>query len=77
MDLVGRKLGQEHGRAFKSFAELVRFDIAERSGLGDNDGFAPLFKPHLRTLKQQRAGSSGMDRLTRIMLEPRPIPSWN
>ena len=47
MDLVGRKLPRDGGRAIRSFFELVGKDIAEAKAAGDPAGVAAALEPAL------------------------------
>jgi alkylation response protein AidB-like acyl-CoA dehydrogenase len=51
MDLVGRKLPREGGRAVRLFFELVGKDIAEASAAGDPSGIAAALEPALADLQ--------------------------
>jgi hypothetical protein len=51
MDLVGRKLPKDGGRAVRSFFELVRGDIAEARQRGDSAGVAAALEPALQDLQ--------------------------
>ena len=51
MDLVGRKLPREGGRAVRSFFELVGRDIAEARAAGDPAGIAAALEPALGDLQ--------------------------
>jgi alkylation response protein AidB-like acyl-CoA dehydrogenase len=51
MDLVGRKLPREGGRAVRSFFELVGRDIAEAKAAGDPAGIAAALEPALQDLQ--------------------------
>jgi hypothetical protein len=51
MDLVGRKLPREGGRAVRAFFELVGKDIAEARGAGDPAGVAAALEPALHDLQ--------------------------
>jgi alkylation response protein AidB-like acyl-CoA dehydrogenase len=51
MDLVGRKLPKDGGRAVRSFFELVGRDIAEASSAGDPSGVAAALEPALQDLQ--------------------------
>jgi alkylation response protein AidB-like acyl-CoA dehydrogenase len=51
MDLVGRKLPKEGGRAVRSFFELVGRDIAEAKRAGDPSGVAAALGPALQDLQ--------------------------
>jgi alkylation response protein AidB-like acyl-CoA dehydrogenase len=51
MDLVGRKLPREGGRAVRSFFELVGRDIAEAKDAGDPGGIASALEPALQDLQ--------------------------
>jgi alkylation response protein AidB-like acyl-CoA dehydrogenase len=51
MDLVGRKLPKEGGRAVRAFFELLGKDIAEAKGAGDAAGIAAALEPALADLQ--------------------------
>jgi hypothetical protein len=51
MDLVGRKLPREGGRAVRAFFELVGGDIAEAKAGGDPAGVAAALEPALQDLQ--------------------------
>jgi len=51
MDLVGRKLPREGGRAVRAFFELVGSDIAEARAAGDPAGVAAALEPALGDLQ--------------------------
>ena len=51
MDLVGRKLPKDGGRAVRSFFELVGRDIAEAKQAGDAAGIAAALEPALQDLQ--------------------------
>jgi hypothetical protein len=51
MDLVGRKLPREGGRAIRSFLEIVGRDIAEAKQAGDLAGVAAALEPALQDLQ--------------------------
>jgi alkylation response protein AidB-like acyl-CoA dehydrogenase len=51
MDLVGRKLPKDGGRAVRSFFELVGRDIAEARSAGDPSGVAAALEPALQDLQ--------------------------
>src|SRR5690348_14563124 len=51
MDLVGRKLPREGGRAIRSFFEIVGRDIAEAKQAGDPAGVAAALEPALQDLQ--------------------------
>ncbi|WP_341633434.1 acyl-CoA dehydrogenase C-terminal domain-containing protein [Sphingomonas agri] len=51
MDLVGRKLPREGGRAVRSFFALVGGDIAEAKRAGDPGGIAAALEPALQDLQ--------------------------
>jgi alkylation response protein AidB-like acyl-CoA dehydrogenase len=51
MDLVGRKLPKDGGRAVRSFFELVGHDIAEAKQAGDPAGVAAALEPALQDLQ--------------------------
>jgi alkylation response protein AidB-like acyl-CoA dehydrogenase len=51
MDLVGRKLPKDGGRAVRAFFELVGRDIAEAKQAGDPAGVAAALEPALRDLQ--------------------------
>ena len=51
MDLVGRKLPKDGGRAIRAFFELVGRDIAEAKAAGDPAGVANLLEPALADLQ--------------------------
>jgi alkylation response protein AidB-like acyl-CoA dehydrogenase len=51
MDLVGRKLPREGGRAVRAFFELVGGDIAEAKAAGDPGGVASALEPALQDLQ--------------------------
>ncbi len=51
MDLVGRKLPKDGGRAVRVFLELVRRDIAEAKAAGDPAGVAASLEPALGDLQ--------------------------
>jgi hypothetical protein len=55
MDLVGRKLPREGGRAVRSFFELVARDIAEAKAAGDPTGVAGALGPALQDLQAATA----------------------
>src|SRR3982750_1300380 len=48
MDLVGRKLPKDGGRAVRAFFELVRSDIADAKAAGDPAGVASALEPPLQ-----------------------------
>jgi alkylation response protein AidB-like acyl-CoA dehydrogenase len=50
MDLVGRKLPKDGGRAVRAFFELVGRDIAEAKAAGDPSGVAAALEPALQDL---------------------------
>jgi hypothetical protein len=50
MDLVGRKLPKDGGRAVRAFMEMVGRDIAEAKGGGDPAGVAAALEPALQDL---------------------------
>jgi alkylation response protein AidB-like acyl-CoA dehydrogenase len=52
MDLVGRKLPREGGRAVRAFLQLVGSDIAEAKAAGDPAGVAAALDPALADLSQ-------------------------
>ncbi len=52
MDLVGRKLGKDGGRAIRAFFELVGREIAEAKAAGDPAGVAAALAPALGDLTQ-------------------------
>jgi alkylation response protein AidB-like acyl-CoA dehydrogenase len=51
MDLVGRKLPREGGRAVRAFFELVGGDIADAKGAGDPAGVAAALEPAVADLQ--------------------------
>jgi len=51
MDLVGRKLPREGGRAIRTFFEVVGKDIAESKAAGDPAGIAAALEPALQDLQ--------------------------
>jgi alkylation response protein AidB-like acyl-CoA dehydrogenase len=51
MDLVGRKLPKDGGRAIRAFFELVGRDIAEAKAAGDPSGVAAALEPALQDLQ--------------------------
>jgi alkylation response protein AidB-like acyl-CoA dehydrogenase len=51
MDLVGRKLPREGGRAVRAFFDLVSRDIADAKAEGDPSGVAAALEPALRDLQ--------------------------
>jgi len=51
MDLVGRKLPKDGGRAVRAFFELVGRDIAEAKAAGDPAGVAAALEPALQDLQ--------------------------
>ncbi|MFL6722459.1 MAG: acyl-CoA dehydrogenase C-terminal domain-containing protein [Sphingomonas sp.] len=51
MDLVGRKLPKDGGRAVRAFFELVGRDIADAKGAGDPAGVAAALEPALDDLQ--------------------------
>jgi alkylation response protein AidB-like acyl-CoA dehydrogenase len=51
MDLVGRKLPKDGGRAVRAFFELVGRDIADAKGAGDPAGAAAALEPALADLQ--------------------------
>src|SRR3954465_7797168 len=51
MDLVGRKLPKDGGRAVRTFFELVGRDIAEAKAAGDAAGLAVALEPALKDLQ--------------------------
>src|SRR3954453_14876082 len=51
MDLVGRKLPKEGGRAVRAFFELVGGDIADAKAAGDPSGVAAALEPALQDLQ--------------------------
>ncbi len=51
MDLVGRKLPREGGRAIRSFFEIVGKDIADAKASGDPAGVAGALEPALQDLQ--------------------------
>ncbi len=51
MDLVGRKLPREKGRAVRTFFELVSRDIADAKGAGDPAAVAAALEPALQDLQ--------------------------
>jgi alkylation response protein AidB-like acyl-CoA dehydrogenase len=51
MDLVGRKLPRENGRAIRAFFELVAQDIAGSKAAGDPSGIASALEPALQDLQ--------------------------
>jgi len=51
MDLVGRKLPKDGGRAVRTFFELVGSDIAEAKQSGDPSGIAAALEPALQDLQ--------------------------
>jgi alkylation response protein AidB-like acyl-CoA dehydrogenase len=51
MDLVGRKLPKDGGRAVRSFFELVGREIAEAKAAGDPSGVAAALEPALQDLQ--------------------------
>ncbi|HWC55462.1 MAG TPA: acyl-CoA dehydrogenase C-terminal domain-containing protein, partial [Sphingomicrobium sp.] len=51
MDLVGRKLPRENGRAIRAFFELVGREIAEAKADGDPAGVASALEPALQDLQ--------------------------
>jgi hypothetical protein len=50
MDLVGRKLPKDGGRAIRAFLELVGRDIADAKAAGDPAGVAAALEPALADL---------------------------
>src|SRR6476469_6177119 len=51
MDLVGRKLPKDGGRAVRAFFELLAHDIAEAKSAGDPAGVAAALEPALKDLQ--------------------------
>jgi hypothetical protein len=51
MDLVGRKLPREGGRAVRTFLQLLGSDIAEAKAAGDPAGVAAALEPALSDLQ--------------------------
>jgi hypothetical protein len=51
MDLVGRKLPRESGRAIRTFFEVVSKDIADAETAGDPAGIAAALRPALQDLQ--------------------------
>ena len=51
MDLVGRKLPRDGGRAIRSFFEVVGKDIADAKAAGDPAGIAAALEPALQDLQ--------------------------
>jgi hypothetical protein len=51
MDLVGRKLPKDGGRAVRAFFQLVGKEIAEAKGAGDPAGVAAALEPALGDLQ--------------------------
>jgi hypothetical protein len=51
MDLVGRKLPREGGRAVRAYFELVGTDIADAKSAGDPGGVAVALEPALADLQ--------------------------
>jgi alkylation response protein AidB-like acyl-CoA dehydrogenase len=51
MDLVGRKLPKDGGRAVRAFFELVARDIADAKAAGDPSGVAAAMEPALQDLQ--------------------------
>ena len=51
MDLVGRKLAKDGGRAIRAFFELVGHDVAEAKAAGDAAGVAAALEPALADLQ--------------------------
>ena len=51
MDLVGRKLPKDGGRAVRTYFEIVGRDIAEAKGAGDPGGVAAALEPALADLQ--------------------------
>jgi alkylation response protein AidB-like acyl-CoA dehydrogenase len=51
MDLVGRKLPKDGGRAVRAFFELVAREIAEANAVGDPAGVASALEPALQDLQ--------------------------
>jgi hypothetical protein len=51
MDLVGRKLPKDGGRAVRAFFELVGHDIAQAKAAGDAAGVAAALEPALQDLQ--------------------------
>jgi hypothetical protein len=51
MDLVGRKLPKDNGRAVRAFFELVSRDIADAKSAGDPAGVAAALEPALGDLQ--------------------------
>src|SRR4029079_8419314 len=51
MDLVGRKLPKDGGRAVRAFFEIVGRDIADARAAGDPAGVAALLEPALGDLQ--------------------------
>jgi alkylation response protein AidB-like acyl-CoA dehydrogenase len=51
MDLVGRKLPKDNGRAVRAFFEIVGRDIADAKAAGDPAGVAALLEPALGDLQ--------------------------
>ena len=51
MDLVGRKLPKDGGRAVRAFFELVSRDIADAKSAGDTAGVAAALEPALKDLQ--------------------------
>src|SRR5439155_9104124 len=51
MDLVGRKLPKDGGRAVRTFFELVGNDMADAKAAGDPAGIAAALEPALKDLQ--------------------------
>src|SRR5919112_2070835 len=51
MDLVGRKLPKDNGRAVRAFFEMLGRDIAEAKGAGDPAGVAAALEPAVQDLQ--------------------------
>src|SRR5690348_5656710 len=51
MDLVGRKLPRDGGRAVRSFFDLVGADMAEARAAGDPAGLSAALEPALQDLQ--------------------------
>jgi hypothetical protein len=51
MDLVGRKLPKDGGRAVRGFFEMVGRDIADAKGSGDPAGVAAALEPAVQDLQ--------------------------
>jgi alkylation response protein AidB-like acyl-CoA dehydrogenase len=51
MDLVGRKLPKDGGRAIRAFFDLVGKDVADAKGAGDASGIAAALEPALQDLQ--------------------------